>query len=553
MADVKRLHYFNHQFLVEADFTDEQQYHLTMRRRHNEALHTYGVAGGLAVEKTGDTEITVQPGMAIDRAGHELVLLDPRVAGVSGSSESTVTITIAYHEEESDPSTATGVTGNTRITENPEVQAVATATPADGSVIRLAQFVLDSAGNVPGNVGDTFSAGRQAAGTLLADGSISEAKLANSAVTTAKIADNTINANKLDATTQGKLVTNGNNHDHSGGNGAQIKHSTLNLDDGTNPHGTTAAQVGALVSVDGVSNPGGNIDLIPANAITIVPDTGNRWISIGENHSTRTDNPHNTTAAQVGAVPISGGVITGGLTVAGGTARLGDPNIGTAQHAFGMDAGKTASVFISAQQSPNVSGGGKTCLMIWPVLDGVSALNIISASSVDTMVVSGTARFTGTKIGYVADTFVNGSGKVLHTGDVVKLKSSVSIRFHGDNNCIPIAEVTLADSDNDPLVIGLVAQEATPAADEPDNRSDPADSTSIPDGGELFVVTLGTFAHCKVDATQAPIAIGDLLTSSANPGHARKATDPKIGSIIGKALEPLKEGTGYIAVFVNIQ
>ncbi len=184
----------------------------------------------------------------------------------------------------------------------------------------------------------------------------------------------------------------------------------------------------------------------------------------------------------------------------------------------------------------------------------MTGLYIFAATgSVDTLNVGGTARFTGTKIGYVADTFVNGSSKVLHTGDVVKLKSSGSIRFHGDNNCIPIAEVTLADSDNDPLVIGLVAQEATPMADEPDNRTDPADPTSIPDGGELFVVTLGTFAHCRVDATQAPIAVGDLLTSSANPGYARKATEPKIGSIIGKALEPLKEGTGYIAVFVNIQ
>jgi hypothetical protein len=30
---VKRLHYFDHQFLVEADFTDEQAYHVGMRRR----------------------------------------------------------------------------------------------------------------------------------------------------------------------------------------------------------------------------------------------------------------------------------------------------------------------------------------------------------------------------------------------------------------------------------------------------------------------------------------------------------------------------------------
>jgi hypothetical protein len=66
-----------------------------------------------------------------------------------------------------------------------------------------------------------------------------------------------------------------------------------------------------------------------------------------------------------------------------------------------------------------------------------------------------------------------------------------------------------------------------------------------------LVVTLGAYAHCQVDATETPINVGDLLTTSANPGHARKAVAPQIGSIIGKALEPLGQGTGCIAVFVN--
>jgi hypothetical protein len=102
-------------------------------------------------------------------------------------------------------------------------------------------------------------------------------------------------------------------------------------------------------------------------------------------------------------------------------------------------------------------------------------------------------------------------------------------------------------------VIGSVDCEATPGLDAPDTRTEPEDPTAISDGGELYVVTLGTFAHCRVDATQAPIEVGDLLTSSSNPGHAKKATNRKIGAIIGKALEPFREGTGYIAVFVNIQ
>jgi hypothetical protein len=89
------------------------------------------------------------------------------------------------------------------------------------------------------------------------------------------------------------------------------------LDDTANPHGTTAAQVGALVSLEGVGNPGGNIDLAPAGALTVTPDAVNHRITLGETHSSRTNNPHGTTAAQVGALPLSGGTLNGPLTVTG--------------------------------------------------------------------------------------------------------------------------------------------------------------------------------------------------------------------------------------------
>jgi hypothetical protein len=250
MADIKRLHYFNHQFLVEADFSDEQQYHLAMRRRHNASLHGYGVADGLAVSRSGDREITVQPGMAIDREGRELILLDSRTISLNDAAAfpagATVHITIAYHEEESDPSTATGVTGHTRTSEKPEVRAVTAAPPGDGSLILLGQFALSAAGNVPGNVGDVFADGRQLATATLADGSVEESK--------------------LDTAARARLVTNGDAHDHSGGDGAQISHSALKLDGGSNPHETTAADVGALSITGGTLSgslqiPNGNVGL----------------------------------------------------------------------------------------------------------------------------------------------------------------------------------------------------------------------------------------------------------------------------------------------------
>lgn len=60
---------------------------------------------------------------------------------------------------------------------------------------------------------------------------------------------------------------------------------------------------------------------------------------------------------------------------------------------------------------------------------------------------------------------------------------------------------------------------------------------------------------CKVDATAAPIAVGDLLTTSNTPGHAMRAGDPgrAFGAVIGKALRPLAGGTGLIPILIALQ
>jgi hypothetical protein len=61
--------------------------------------------------------------------------------------------------------------------------------------------------------------------------------------------------------------------------------------------------------------------------------------------------------------------------------------------------------------------------------------------------------------------------------------------------------------------------------------------------------------YCKVDASHQPIEVGDLLTTSDRRGHAMKATDTlkAFGSIIGKALRPLKEGQSVIPILIALQ
>lgn len=71
-----------------------------------------------------------------------------------------------------------------------------------------------------------------------------------------------------------------------------------------NPHATTASQVGALASIDGVNNPGGDVDLVGGTGITITPDNTNKRITIvatGE----ALPAPHASAHASGGIDPIS--------------------------------------------------------------------------------------------------------------------------------------------------------------------------------------------------------------------------------------------------------
>jgi len=72
--------------------------------------------------------------------------------------------------------------------------------------------------------------------------------------------------------------------------------------------------------------------------------------------------------------------------------------------------------------------------------------------------------------------------------------------------------------------------------------------------GGLPVTILG-IVSCKVSAENGPIRPGDLLVTSATPGHAMRADCERVvpGTVLGKALESLDSGTGVIQVLVTLQ
>jgi hypothetical protein len=78
--------------------------------------------------------------------------------------------------------------------------------------------------------------------------------------------------------------------------------------------------------------------------------------------------------------------------------------------------------------------------------------------------------------------------------------------------------------------------------------------------GKVKVATTGR-VKVKVDATKNPVRVGDLLVTSDKEGVAMKSEPMEIngrpfhqpGTILGKALEPLKEGEGEILVLLSMQ
>ena len=68
-------------------------------------------------------------------------------------------------------------------------------------------------------------------------------------------------------------------------------------------------------------------------------------------------------------------------------------------------------------------------------------------------------------------------------------------------------------------------------------------------------VALTGRVYCWVDAARGAVRPGDLLTTSATPGHAMKAGNSAKapGAIIGKAMTGLKAGKGLVLVLVTLQ
>ena len=162
-AAPRRPNYFTGQLLTEEDFEAEQSYFLDGRCSDTRHLHGWGVVCGLGVTPSGGGGVTIQPGLAIDGLGREIVVPEPREMpdphqpiddrgepnGTPVDSE-TVTICLAYAERPEGGDPARFVRETYRLEVRPGQPQSSSRSPAakaalTGSAGEVARALCDSA------------------------------------------------------------------------------------------------------------------------------------------------------------------------------------------------------------------------------------------------------------------------------------------------------------------------------------------------------------------------------------------------------------------------
>ena len=108
---LKRLRFFAGQVLTAESLELERQYSREKLKRHNRTLHGFGIVSGLIVfVKTGT--IIVEPGLALDCEGNELVVSSVQSLLVSAAidSLSSAFVSLRYAEDETDFASAATIT-----------------------------------------------------------------------------------------------------------------------------------------------------------------------------------------------------------------------------------------------------------------------------------------------------------------------------------------------------------------------------------------------------------------------------------------------------------
>lgn len=151
---------------------------------------------------------------------------------------------------------------------------------------------------------------------------------------------------------------------------------------------------------------------------------------------------------------------------------------------------------------------------------------------------------------------INASGTI--TGGTITAKYQDVAEWVESSQDLPAATVVILDPGKSNQVVASTQSYDSRVAGVISLKP----GVTLGEGGEgrVLVATTGR-VKVKVDASNGPINIGDLLVSSDKEGVAMKSVPVEIGGVrihrpgtlIGKALEPLAQGTGEILVLLSLQ
>jgi hypothetical protein len=80
---LERIQFFNGERLFASDLQALEAFNREMRWLHNQSLHQAGVGSGFqVVGNTGDRQVTISPGYAIDSCGREIILTENQVLAI---------------------------------------------------------------------------------------------------------------------------------------------------------------------------------------------------------------------------------------------------------------------------------------------------------------------------------------------------------------------------------------------------------------------------------------------------------------------------------------
>jgi hypothetical protein len=224
--------------------------------------------------------------------------------------------------------------------------------------------------------------------------------------------------------------------------------------------------------------------------------------------------------------------VTGGLTTSGDiTVSGGDITLGGTGRIQGID---TVSASTDAANKSYVDSA----------ISSLSSTTLTEGNSNVTVADSGTGTFTVTLDAATHTTF-NSSGITLATGNFVgtateaqyadlaekytsdeEYEAGTVVMFGGE------AEITMAMGDMNPRVAGVIS-------------TDPAYMMNSEAEGQYVALT--GRVPCKV---MGQVRKGDMMVSAGN-GMARSEEEPKMGTVIGKALEDFDGDEGVIEVVVG--